>query len=305
MSVQKKFIKIIDVDGLKGRCLFLPAKNINNKRHILFVYGHHSSIERWSGLIEVINRYGSVIVPDLPGFGGMESFKKINKQPTLDNFADYLADFIKQNIDQSKITIVGLSFGFIVVTRMLQRHPDLVDKVTMLISVVGFSNKKDFSFTPIRYYSYRLGTKVFSHSITASIYKFFFTRPLIIETIYHKSFNAKDKFTGLNEEQLIATTQAEIKLWQQNDILTHMFTNQEMLTLNNNLIKVNLALWHIYPQKDRYFNHTQVISNFELIFTEVHPVLSDYKGHAPSIIADADEAEAMIPQSLKNLLTKS
>jgi len=282
----------------------MPAKSKQNKRHILFIYGHHSSIERWSGLIEVINRYGTVIVPDLPGFGGMESFRNINKKPTLDNFADYLADFIDQKIDQSKITIVGLSFGFLVVTRMLQKRPDLVDKVELLVSVAGFSNKKDFNFTLTRYYGYRLGTRIFSYSLTASFYKFIFTRPLIIKTIYKKSFNAKDKFAGLSEAKLIATTQAEIKLWQLNDMLTHMSTNREMLTVNNTHTKINMPVWHVYPDQDRYFNHEQVINSFISIFSEVHPILSEHKGHAPSIIADADEADSMIPQSLKKLLSK-
>jgi pimeloyl-ACP methyl ester carboxylesterase len=117
-------IEPLHINGMRGRMLHLPAKN-KNKREILVIYGHHSLLERWWGLVQNFNDFGGVTMPDLPGFGGMESFHKIGKQATLDNYADYMAAFIKLRYRRKKVSIVGISFGFLVATRMLQRYPEL------------------------------------------------------------------------------------------------------------------------------------------------------------------------------------
>ena len=124
------------MNGLQGRMLHLPAPKGRN-REILLVYGHHSSLERWWGLAQVLNRYGAVTMPDLPGFGGMDSLYKIDKKPTIDNLADYLAAFVKMRYKRRRVTIIGMSFGFVVVTRMLQRFPELVKKVDVLTSLLS------------------------------------------------------------------------------------------------------------------------------------------------------------------------
>jgi pimeloyl-ACP methyl ester carboxylesterase len=103
------------------------------------VYGHHSSLERWWGVVQDLNQYGGVTMPDLPGFGGMQSLYKIGEKPDVDTLADYLAAFVKLRYKRRRVTIAGLSFGFVVATRMLQRYPDLVKKVDLLISVAGFA----------------------------------------------------------------------------------------------------------------------------------------------------------------------
>src|SRR5205085_11669969 len=90
------YIVPLNINGLEGRVMHLPAPKTKKagQREILFVYGLHSSLERWWGLTQVLNRYGAVTMPDLPGFGGMDSFYTIGKKPTLDNMADYLAAFV-------------------------------------------------------------------------------------------------------------------------------------------------------------------------------------------------------------------
>src|SRR5262245_38040269 len=125
-------IRPLEMNGLKGRMLFMPAPK-NKKRNILLVYGHHSSIERMYGVAEDMNQYGEVIMPDLPGNGGMDSYYKIGIKPTLDTMADYLAAFIKLRYKNKRVTICGMSLGFVITTRMLQKYPDLTKKVDLLI----------------------------------------------------------------------------------------------------------------------------------------------------------------------------
>src|ERR1700741_1092962 len=112
------------INGMNGRMLHIPGP-AHTKREILFIYGHHSTLERWWGLVQDLNQYGTVTMPDLPGFGGMDSFYRIGQKPTIDNLADYLAAFIKMHYKKRKFTIAGLSFGFLVATRMLQRYPEM------------------------------------------------------------------------------------------------------------------------------------------------------------------------------------
>ncbi len=67
------YIHSLDMNGLSGRMVYLPPLK-NKKTEILFVYGQHSSLERWGGLLRYANRFGAVTAPGLPGFGGMGGF---------------------------------------------------------------------------------------------------------------------------------------------------------------------------------------------------------------------------------------
>jgi pimeloyl-ACP methyl ester carboxylesterase len=80
----------------------------------------------------------------LPGFGGMDPLYNIGEKATLDNLADYLASFIKVRYKNRRFTIMAVSYGFTVVTRMLQKYPEIAKKVDLLVSWVGFVHKDDF-----------------------------------------------------------------------------------------------------------------------------------------------------------------
>jgi pimeloyl-ACP methyl ester carboxylesterase len=151
----KEYIKTLKINGLTGRVLDMPASGAASNRNLLFVYGQHSSLERWWGLIQAFNKYGNVTVPDLPGYGGMDSLYKIGKEPTFDELADYLATFIRQHYEDERLNILGLSIGFAITTRMLQRHPDIANRVNILVSVVGFAHHDDFVFTKRRQSFYK------------------------------------------------------------------------------------------------------------------------------------------------------
>src|SRR5689334_14666025 len=103
------YIMPLNMNGLQGRMLYMPAKK-KPGRDLLVIYGHHALLERWWGLVQNFNQYGSVTMPDLPGFGGMDSFYKIGQKPDLDNYADYLAAFIKLRFRNRRISIAGISF---------------------------------------------------------------------------------------------------------------------------------------------------------------------------------------------------
>lgn len=298
------YIKPLNINGMDGRMLHLPAPKRKNK-DIMFVYGHHSSLERWWGVMEVLNRYGSVTMPDLPGFGGMDSFYSIGQKPTIDAMADYLAAFIKLRFKRKKIVLVGMSFGFVVATRMLQRYPELNAKVSMLVSVVGFSHHDDFNFTKTRYLSFLTLARVLQHRPFSWLFRYLALNSKVLHAAYAQTPNAKHKFAQVDgRDEFERIMNIEIGLWQSNDVRTYMHTTVEMLTLDNCTIRVELPVWHVYSVTDHFFDNYMVEQHLRVIFKDVKLAETDLGAHAPSVIADAEAAEPLVPPKLRRVLAR-
>lgn len=298
------YIVPLYMNGLQGRMLRMPPPP-NRKREILFIYGHHSTLERWWGVIQDLNQYGAVTVPDLPGFGGMQSMYKLGQKPDIDTLADYLAAFVKMRYKNRRVTIAGLSFGFVVVTRMLQRYPDIAKKVDMLVSVVGFAHTDDFTFSRPRMFMYRLGTHLFSLRAPALFFRYVLLQPALLRLAYHRSYNAKHKFKSLEGDQFKEIMDFEIHLWHANDLRTHMYTSAAFLNFNNCTQQVNLPVWHVSVKTDRYFDNNVVEQHMRVIFTDFYEVPSKMDNHAPSIIADMKAAAPLFPAKLRRALNQS
>lgn len=299
------FIVPLNMNGLEGRMLHLPAPSKAKNKEILFVYGHHSSLERWWGLMKVLNRYAAVTMPDLPGFGGMESFYKIGKQPTIDNLADYLAAFVKLRYKRKRVSIAGLSFGFVIVTRMLQRYPELTGKVDLLVSIVGFSHYDDFAFSRNRRNAYLHGTRFFAHKLPAAFFRHIVLQPVFLRAAYARTHNAKHRFKSAeSQEEFNYLMDVEIGLWHGNDVRTYMFTTTQFLTVDNCDRRVNLPVWHVSAMADHYFDEHRVEQHMRVIFPEFHHVKSKLTTHAPSIIADEKMAAPLVPLQLRRILSK-
>lgn len=297
------YVVPLNMNGLQGRMLELPASKLKTRK-ILFIYGHHASLERFFGLAEALNDYGAVTMPDLPGFGGMDSFYKIGEKPSLNNLADYLASFIKLRYRRQRVTVVGYSFGFTVVTRMLQRYPELADKVDLLVSAVGFARGDDFKFSPSRRLYYRFMAKVFSYKLPSLIFRNIALHPSLIQAFYARTHNAKAKFNGLSEEEQRLAIDFEVHLWRINDVRTYMNTTLSMLKLDNCRQKVNLPLWHIAVKADNYFDNHLVEQHLKVIFSGLSKATARLGKHSMTVIASKKEAKVFLPPPLCKLLAK-
>jgi pimeloyl-ACP methyl ester carboxylesterase len=298
------YIVPLNMNSLQGRMMYMPAP-AEKKREILFIYGHHSSLERWFGLAQVLNKYGAVTAPDLPGFGGMQSFYKIGKKPSIDNMADYLAAFVKMRYKRKPVTIVGLSFGFVVATRMLQRFPELAKKVDMVVSVVGFAHRDDFTFTPLRYWSYRIVSRLFCFPVTAPIFRAIALHPVVLRTFYGKTHNAKQKLSGLEEDELRQMLEVEVWLWRNNELRTYMYTSNQILRLNNCHVQVDSPVWHVGVEDDHFFNNDLVEQHLQVVFSKLISMkVTGLTKHAPTVIATAKDAAPFIPAKLRRQLAK-
>jgi pimeloyl-ACP methyl ester carboxylesterase len=301
----KDYISALNINGLNGRVMVLPPKSSKAKRNILFLYGHHSSLERMIGIAEVLTEYGTVTMPDFPGFGGMDSFYTIRSKPTLDNMADYLAAFIKMRYNKKQVTIAGMSFGFVVATRMLQKYPELTKKIDLLVSVVGFANGEALTFSPPRSFMYRSLSNIFKYRIPAIFFKEVCLHPFVLRTVYARTHNAKNKFRGMSVKEKKRMIAFEIYLWRCNDVRTYMSTTLTMFDLDLTKQKVDLPVYHISVEADQYFDNKLIEKDLALIFTKVHMLEAHMDNHAPTVIATADEAKGLFPDELRSLLARA
>lgn len=294
----------LNMNGLRGRMLRIPPTG-NKKREILLVYGHHASLERMFGLAEDLHRYGGITMPDLPGFGGMESFYKLGEKPTLDNMADYLAAFVKLFYKRRRVTILAMSFGFLVTTRMLQKYPELAKKVDLLVSIVGFAHKDDFKFTRRNYLLMRYSASIFSRRLPAWIGRTLVLRGPLIRGVYNMVADKHSKLHDADAEERRRRIDFEIYLWQCNDLRTYMDTSITMLTADVCDKQVDLPVYHVTVSSDRYFDNHLVEQHLNVIYNKVVVVPSKMPAHAPTVVADAQAAAPLVPTRLRRMLARA
>lgn len=300
------YIVPLNINGMDGRMLHVPAgTNPKRQRNILLIYGHHAMLERWWGLVQNLNDYGNVTMPDLPGFGGMDSFYSIRRKPTIDLYADYLAAFIKMKFKRKRITLLAISFGFVIVTRMLQKYPELAKKVDLLISLVGFVHHDDFVYSHNRQIAYRYITRMFATPPFALSIRYLALNKFILKTLYAKLPNSKRRMIEVGPNEFDASMDFEVVMWQANDVRTHWLTTSQFFTLDNCSKRVNMPISHVISAQDHYFNNDTVEQHMQVVFSGYKQYVMNSKAHTPSVLADKKAMSVMLPPGLKRVLAKS
>jgi pimeloyl-ACP methyl ester carboxylesterase len=298
-----EFILPLNINGLQGRMLRAPATS-KKKREILLVYGHHANLERWWNLVENLRPYGNVTMPDMPGFGGMESFYNINKRPDIDTFADYMASFIKLRYKNKKITIFAISYGFVVMTRMFQRYPELANKVDLFISFAGFMNADNILYgKKKRWFCYYIARFLASRPIALFI-RYVALNKLLLQVLYKTFPKSRRRMLEVTPEQFALNMDVELKLWKDNDVRTHWLTTSEFLRLNNLTVPIKLHVAHVISKNDHWLNNLKVEEHMRRVFNEYDKFVSKTKAHVPSVIADKKAMSVMVPPELKRVLNK-
>jgi pimeloyl-ACP methyl ester carboxylesterase len=296
------YILPLNINGLQGRMLRIPASK-KSQREILLVYGHHAVLERWWGLVENLAQYGNVTMPDLPGFGGMESFYKINTRPDIDAFADYLATFIKLRYRQKRVTIYAISYGFVVVTRMLQRYPELAKKVDLLISFAGFMYKDDIHYGGRKKGFYAYVARFLATRPVAVLVRYVGLNKFVLRNLYSAFPNSRRRMVEITPAEFEMNINFELILWQANDVRTHWLTTSEFINLDNLGRHISLPVVHIVSEKDHYLDNLRVEQHMRQVFSEYSQFIAPTKAHVPSVLADKKAMAVMLPPGLRRLLT--
>jgi pimeloyl-ACP methyl ester carboxylesterase len=295
------YILPLNINGLQGRMLRAPSTT-KHQREILLVYGHHAVLERWWSLVQNLTPYGNVTMPDMPGFGGMESFYKVNTRPNIDAFADYLATFIKLRYKRKRITIYAISYGFVVVTRMLQRYPELNKKVDVLISFAGFMHHDDVLYKSKKMKLYGVVARLLATRPVAIIIRYCGLNKYVLRILYKTFPNSRRRMVEITPEQFTTTIDFEQVLWQANDVRTHWLTTSEFIKLDNLKKGISLPVIHVISEKDHYLNNIKVEQHMRQIFSEYRQFIARTKAHVPSVIADKATMRVMVPPGLKRIL---
>lgn len=298
-----KFIEDIELNGLKGRMINVPAthKSAQNLNILLF-HGQHSSLERMSGVAELLSDYGNFCLPDMPGFGGMDPLYNIGLEPSLDNLADYMAAFIKLHYgSKNKFVVVGYSFGFLVLTRMLQKYPQLQKQVVETIGLGGFVHNDAFLFSK----RLRLGYTILSYMMLSRLGSFIarevIMRKWFIGTIHANTRNAKIKYSSLSKEEYKRVIDFEVHLWRCNDVRTRGYTVLEMLKadLMRSKQKIDSSMISISIGADHYFDGKIVEQQLKFIFSKVKTYRAVADVHSMSVASSAKDVEPYFPKPLR------
>jgi len=298
------YILPLYMNGLNGRMLRLPAKG-KRHREILLIYGHHAMLERWWGLVENLGEYGTVTMPDLPGFGGMESFRKISIKPNIDAYADYLAAFVKLRYKHKRVTILAVSFGFVVTTRMLQRYPELAKKVDILVSIVGFIHHNDLVFKSSTKRLFRYTARFLATRPVALITRYLFLNKFTLKPLYASFPNSRRRMLEITPEEFATSIDREISLWRQNDVQTHWLTTRDILRLDNCGDYIKLPVVHVVSRRDHYINNISVEQHMRQVFSSYRQFTSRSKSHVPNVIADKKSMAVLLPYGLRRMLSKN
>lgn len=162
-----------------------------------------------------------VYAPDLPGFG---SEPIVSTSMNLDDYVDFLSDFIKKNHILTPI-FIGHSFGGRVAIKYAFRYPQNISKL-ILTGVPVITNKSFFK--KIAYLSAILGGKVFKMAPLRT--REFFRKLLyfsIGEWDYYKAGSLKQVFKNIIGEDLVRYLK-EIRIpmllvWGENDRITPLY----------------------------------------------------------------------------------
>lgn len=295
------YIQPLVINRLEGRVMRLPAASPHRSREILLLYGSHSSLERMFALATELNRYGSITMPDWPGFGGMDSLFKIGKQPDIDTMADYLAAFVKMRYRRRRFTIIGMSYGFAVATRMVQRYPDLAAKVDFVVSIVGFARHDDFRIGRRNLLLMKIGARILKNRLPSMMAKAVIRGPVIGAT-YALLADRHAKMKDADTAERARRINFEKILWRINDLRTYFYTGDSMLRLDLCDLRAPLPAYHVAVQNDQYFNNKLVEQHLAVIYASVTVIDIALDAHMPTIVATPKEVAPFIPAKLRRLL---
>jgi pimeloyl-ACP methyl ester carboxylesterase len=290
------YISPINVNGLDGRVLYLKAANKNNKKEILVIYDERSNLERWWGLDSALKHYGNVTAVDLPGLGGMESFYKIGLKASIDNYADYLASFVKLRYKRKRFTIFAIGFGFVAATRMLQRNPTIIPKVHLVVSLNGLAHHDDLKNSRNNSPMLLAEQLFFSLPLTPSITNLAASSPLVLAYKRNKiSGNKKLDQFNLNFRLGI---EKEIDVRSSRSIL------RELSSLDNCDKRIDLPLWNIgFGEDKKKLNHSMAEQHLRVTFTK-YRYLASKMSKVPFIISDEKTGQKVLPAVLRRELKK-
>ena len=252
-----------------------------------------------------MRRFGQILIVDLPGLGGMDSFYKIGKKPTLDNYAHFLHKFLEKKLPkQQKFCLLGFSLGLMISSRLLSIYPQYQPRLKALVSVVGFLRGADLKFSRQRRFFYLLAASLVKIRPGALFFRYVIINKLFLKMFYARTALAKAKFQNISAQRKKELIAMETELWHINDVRTWAYTAELMLKVNLSDLRLKVQLYHAYIEGDQFLNNDSNHRILKNVYNKVKCFGVNLGAHAPTVIADEAEAELFIPQGLSRVLAK-
>ncbi len=289
----------LNMNGLRGRMFRYSSKKVN-PLDILFVYDHHSSLESCRGIIQLLySSFGNVTAADLPGIGGMDSFYKIGKKPSINNYAAYMASLMKMQFKRKKIIIVGVGFGFVIVTRMLQHYPELQKNVKVVVALKGYADDDDFKLSKFKKIKYRYLAKLFSTRLLAIMARQILLNGPMLKLAYSLTPTIQErlqinKMSKKNSQDIISS---EINLWQINDVRTFMKSVHELMMFSNCDQRIDLPVWHVAYRGDKLIDNSRAEQHLKVIYSNYRRFKTN--GRVLPIMKERKLVNVWFPANLK------
>lgn len=122
--------EVVDVEVADHRWSVLEAGDAD-KPLVVFVHGFVGSKENWLPLMRELGRTHRLVAPDLPGWGDSERFHDADYGPVAQ--MERLAAFLR-TLPKKPVLLVGHSMGGQIVGLLASRHPELVDRISLMSS---------------------------------------------------------------------------------------------------------------------------------------------------------------------------
>ena len=295
-------IKTFRYGKLEGRIAhFKYSGKSKSSETFVVISGHHTSHERMASFAQFLAGYGEVYAIDVPGFGGMGSFDRINKPIDLDSYAEYLYTILKTHKLNKNTSIFAVSLGGQIVTRMLQRYPESQSWLRRVVGFVTFAAGKDMHLSLPYKLAIQIPARIGSTKLGAKMIDVFVFNPVVLRGMLRIFSLFKKKMKASTAEFRKKSLQMEYFLWRVNDSRTQAKTTLMMLfgdlrRYSEELIDVEMH--NILTKHDQYVDEKEVNKTFRDLYRSYTPHYLELDVHMPSMIADKSEVAAMFDRQM-------
>ena len=129
---------------------FIDVKGIHTHYHeagqgepLLLIHGSGPGVSAWANwrlAFPALSEHYHLYAPDVVGFGYTD--RQEGQEYSIDVWVNHMIDFIEA-IGEPKVSVIGNSFGGAIALHLVNRRPDLVNKVILMGSVGNQSTLSD------------------------------------------------------------------------------------------------------------------------------------------------------------------
>jgi len=189
---------------------------------------------------------------------------------------------------------------------MLQKYPDIAERVEFVVSFVGFGRSADFAYKPLKSYPARLGMSFGASAFGGRAVKTLVFNGASLRLMFKLFELFNPKYRHDTAEARRAATEMELELWRRNDARTRFYLYRLLgdFDLTKSGKKLPLKLHNLSTGGDQYLDAERVKKTLNLLYEKVKDYRSPMPLHAPSIIGTEDEVAEYFPAPLKKVLSR-